>query len=218
MAGLFQTKSARILTIVLLLQAAAFYGFSRNEKIPAHRPLDEFSLDSGNWTLVQNVDIDKDTLEVLKADDILSRIYEDRDNGRVATLFVAYFSTQRTGKTPHSPKNCLPGSGWTPSQSGMIDIQVPGEKDPIRVNRYIVSRGDNQSAVLYWYQSHKRVIASEYAAKIFTVTDSIRYNRSDTSIVRVVVPVQDGNAQAAVNTAVSFVQTMFEPLKQYLPA
>lgn len=217
MAGFFQTKSARILTLVLLLQAAAFYGFSRSEKIPAHRPLDEFSLDSGHWMLTQEVPIDRDTLEVLKADDLLSRIYQDRQTGKYATLFVAYFNTQRTGKTPHSPKNCLPGSGWTPSQSGMIDIQIPGETKPITVNRYIVSRGDNQSAVLYWYQSHNRVIASEYAAKIFTVTDSIRYNRSDTALVRVVVPVLDGNAQGAVDTAVSFVQAVFGPLKQYLP-
>lgn len=218
MAGLFRTKSARILTIVLLLQAAAFYGFSRSEKTPAHRPLDEFSLDTSNWGLVQNVDIDKETLDILKADDLLSRVYQDKKTGRMATLFVAYFSTQRTGKTPHSPKNCLPGSGWSPSQSGMVDIRVPGESEPIRVNRYIVSRGDNESAVLYWYQSHSRVIASEYAAKIFTVTDSIRYNRSDTSLVRVIVPVEDGHTQSAVNTAVEFVQTMFEPLREYLPA
>jgi hypothetical protein len=62
------------------------------------------------------------------------------------------------------------------------------------------------------------VIASEYAAKIFTVTDSIRYNRSDTSLVRVIVPVEEGNTQRAVDTAVEFVQTIFEPLKEYLPA
>lgn len=217
MSGLLETKSARILTIVLLLQAAAFYGFSRSEKSPAHRPLDQFTLGGNNWVLIQNVDIDKETLDVLKADDLLSRIYQNRNTGRMATLFVAYFETQRTGKAPHSPKNCLPGSGWVPSQSGMIDIGVPGEVEPIRVNRYIVAHGDNQDVVLYWYQSHNRVIASEYAAKIFTVTDSIRYNRSDTSLVRVIVPVQGGNTQSAVNAAVSFVQTMFEPLKQYLP-
>lgn len=204
--------------MVLLLQAAAFYGFSRNEKIPAHKPLDEFSLASQDWSLVQNVDIDKETLDILKADDLLSRIYENRRTGRMATLFVAYFETQRTGKAPHSPKNCLPGSGWAPSQSGTMDIHVPGEVQPIKVNRYIVARGDNQDAVLYWYQSHNRVIASEYAAKIFTVTDSIRYNRSDTALVRVIVPVQGGNTQAAVGAAVEFVQELFEPLKQYLPA
>ncbi len=43
--------------------------------------------------------------------------------------------------------------------------------------------------VLYWYQARDRVIASEYSAKIYTVTDAIRYNRSDTSLVRVVVGV-----------------------------
>jgi EpsI family protein len=218
MAGLFGTKSARILTIVLLLQAGAFYGFSRNEKTPPHRPLEEFSLGSNDWLLMQNVDIDKETLDILKADDLLSRIYENRKTGRMATVFVAYFETQRTGKAPHSPKNCLPGSGWTPSQSGTIDISVPGEAAPIHVNRYIVAHGENQDAVLYWYQSHNRVIASEYTAKIFTVMDSIRYNRSDTALVRVVVPVQGGNTQSAVDAAVLFVQDLFEPLKQYLPA
>jgi EpsI family protein len=217
MDGIFRTKSARILTIVLLGQAAAFYGFSRTEKPGPHTALDQFSLDDNRWTLVQNVDIDKDTLDVLKADDVLSRIYQDRTTGESATLFVAYFQTQRTGKAPHSPKNCLPGSGWVPSQSGTIDIRVAGEAEPIRVNQYIVAHGDNQDAVLYWYQSHNRVIASEYAAKIFTVTDSIRYNRSDTSLVRVIVPVEGGNTQGAVDEAVAFVQSIFEPLKPYLP-
>jgi EpsI family protein len=154
------------------------------------------------------VDIDKENMEILKADDLLSRVYQDRSTGKMATLFVAYFQTQRTGKTPHSPKNCLPGSGWAPSQSGMIDIRVAGETEPIRVNRYIVSRGDNQDAVLYWYQAHNRVIASEYAAKIFTVTDAIRCNRSDTSLVRVIVPVDGGDTHGAVETAVSFVQSV----------
>lgn len=212
------TKSARILSIVLLLQAAAFYGFSRNEKIPQHKPLSDFSINSPTWTATEELPVDKDTLEVLKADDLLSRAYVNRATGQGATLFIAYFSTQRTGKTPHSPKNCLPGSGWAPSESGTIQIAIPDEQKPITVNKYVVSRGENQSIVLYWYEAHGRVIASEYAAKIFTVADSIRYDRSDTSLVRVVVGVADGNTKAAADTAVSFVQSFFEPLKLYLPA
>ena len=90
--------------------------------------------------------------------------------------------------------------------------------EPIRVNRYVVARGQNQSVVLYWYQEQNRVIASEYAAKIYTVADSIRYNRSDTALVRVVVGVEDGNTQAALDTAENFVKAFFVPLKNYLPA
>ena len=39
--------------------------------------------------------------------------------------------------------------------------------------------------VLYWYQSHGRVIASEYWGKIYMVTDAIRLNRTDAALVRV---------------------------------
>jgi EpsI family protein len=217
MAGLFHSKSSRVLTLVLLTQAALFYGSSRRERTPPHKPLEQFSLVDSNWVVRQDVALDKETLDILKADDILSRVYQNKSNGRVATLFVAYFETQRTGKAPHSPKNCLPGSGWVPSESGLIEIPTQGEAQPITVNRYVVARGQNQSVVLYWYQARNRIIASEYSAKIFTVADAIRYNRSDTSLVRVVVAVGDGNTREATGTAMSFVQSFFEPLRQYLP-
>jgi EpsI family protein len=210
-------KSSRVLTAVLLAQTAAFYGFSRTEKIPFHKPLEEFSLADSNWVVQQNVQLDKHALHILKADDILSRVYRNRETGRVATLFVAYFETQRTGKAPHSPKNCLPGSGWVPSQSGFVEIAIQGELKPISVNRYVVAGGQNQSVVLYWYQARNRIVASEYSAKIFTVTDAIRYNRSDTSLVRVIVGLEDSNTREATGTALSFVQSFLEPLRRYLP-
>ncbi|MGH9655298.1 MAG: exosortase C-terminal domain/associated protein EpsI [Bryobacteraceae bacterium] len=220
MKTIFSSRSARVLTIVLLVQAAVFYGlaFARPEILPAHRPLALFTIPGNTWAMRETLQLDPDTLEVLKADDILSRVYQNRDTGNYATLFVAYFETQRTGKSPHSPKNCLPGAGWMAVQSGKIAIPVSGEKHPVRVNRYVVSRGQNQSVVLYWYQSEDRVIASEYVAKIYTVADSIRYDRSDTALVRVVVGVQNGDLKAATHTAVSFVKAFFEPLRQYLPA
>jgi EpsI family protein len=216
-AGLFDSKSSRVLTVVLLTQAAVFYGSSRGERTPPHKPLQEFSLADGDWVVRQEVQLDRETLEVLKADDILSRVYQNKSSGRLATLFVAYFQTQRSGKAPHSPKNCLPGSGWVPSQSGTIDIAIAAETKPIRVNRYVVSRGQNESVVLYWYQARNRIVASEYSAKIFTVADAICYNRTDTSLVRVIVGVEDGNTRGATDTAVSFVQSFFEPLRRYLP-
>ena len=218
MAGWFNSKTVGILSLVLLAQAGVFYGFSRSENVPVRRPLSEFSLESTDWRVLQDQQLDQETLEVLKADDILSRIYQNKVNGQAANLFIAYFETQRTGKAPHSPKNCLPGAGWVQEQSGTIDLPVTGEPAPIRVNRYIVSQGQNQSVVLYWYQARNRVIASEYAAKIFTVADAIRYNRSDTALVRVVVGVDGRGPDHAMQAALGFVQSFFEPLKQYLPS
>ncbi len=216
MPSLFPSRTVRVLSLILLAQAGVFYGFSRQENVPLHKPLQDFTLGNPEWRVQEDMPLDKETLDVLRADDILSRVYRNSGTGTLATLFVAYFQTQRTGKTPHSPKNCLPGSGWVPSEAGDVQINVSGETQPIQVNHYVVSRGDNQSVVLYWYQSHRRVVASEYYAKIFTVTDAIRYNRSDTSLVRVVVNVERGDTRSASAAAIQFVQSFFEPLKAYL--
>jgi len=131
---------------------------------------------------------------------------------------VAYFKTQRTGQAPHSPKNCLPGAGWVPSSSSILDVPVRGETQAIPINRYVVSRGGDKSVVLYWYQSRDRVMASEYKAKFWLVADSIRYHRSDTALVRVWVPVIGNNEDAATATGVRFVQAAFPELRRYLPS
>jgi EpsI family protein len=218
MAGIMGSKSFIILSTVLLGQAGLFYGFSRSEVIPPRLPLAEFNLKQSSWKFIQDIQMSDEEKDVLKADDILLRVYQDQPTGRVATLFVAFFNTQRTGKAPHSPKNCLPGSGWAPSRNEIVEIPVPGMSQTIQANRYIVSRGDNQSVVLYWYQSHNRTVASEYWAKYYTVTDAIRYNRSDTALVRVVVGVNHGDTEKAIKTADDFAVAFFPELKQHLPS
>jgi EpsI family protein len=72
--------------------------------------------------------------------------------------------------------------------------------------------------VLYWYQSHNRAIASEYSAKIWLVADAIRYRRSDTALVKVVVPVRGNDIEGAVKTGTGFVQSVYPQLLKQLPS
>jgi len=58
---------------------------------------------------------------------------------------------------------------------------------------------------LYWYQGHNRIVASEYRARFWLVMDAIRFRRSDTSIVKIVVPVIDNPFDAATNTGIQFI-------------
>jgi EpsI family protein len=80
----------------------------------------------------------------------------------------------------------------------------------------VIARGDEQSLVLYWYQSHDRVIAGEFSAKLWLVSDAIRYRRSDTALVRVVVPVS-GTREAAEETGIAFVRAVYPDLVRQLP-
>ena len=157
----------------------------------------------------------KETLDILKADDTLTRWYTAPEGG--ANLFVAFFKTQRQGQSPHSPKNCLPGTGWQPSETGRIDVPIEGAAGgSIHINQYVVAKGAAQDVVLYWYQTQGRVIASEYSAKFWMVSDALTRNRTDGALVRVITPMNDGE-EAAKARLTQFTQALFPHLQGILP-
>lgn len=212
-----KTRQALIVTALLVAQAAVFYGLPKERPVNLLSPLASFPTMIGNWTAIQDMPVEKEVLDVLKADATLSRFYARSGQTPAINFFMAFFRSQSTGVSPHSPKNCLPGSGWAVSKSDMLGIQVPGLPEPITVNQYIVSKGDARSLVLYWYQSRNRAVASEYLAKIYLVLDSVRYRRSDTSIVKVTVPVSNNDDDSARAAAVDFLQAGFQRVNDILP-
>ena len=206
-----------ILSVMLLVQGSFYYAIAlRDENIPTVAPLQVFPAQAGDWQIYKDVPIEKDVLEILKADDTLNRIYA-RPDGKLAFLFIAFFKTQRSGQAPHSPKNCLPGSGWESLEADPITIDVPGRSEPILTNRYLVARGNEKSVVLYWYQSHNRIIAGEFSAKFWLIADSIKYHRSDSALVKIVVPVLGADSDGATKTAVEFVKSVFPAIARQLP-
>ncbi len=215
MNSVLRNKYLHIVTVLLAVQAFLFYTASNGEKAPTPEPLSSLAGSFGEWRLMSSTEVEQETKDVLKADDLLSRIYRSPEGE--ASLFMAYFRSQRTGQSPHSPKNCLPGAGFQPvgNESGRID--VPVGTGSININKYVVSRGESESVVLYWYQSQGRVIADEFAAKFYLIEDSIRNHRSDTSLVRVVVPVFQGERQRAVKTATDFVQAVYPVIDAWMP-
>lgn len=201
-------------SVLLLGQAALVYSSVRREFVPNARPLEEFPKDLGAWRMQSEGVVEQEVRDVLRADDLLTRYYTGEGAG--ATLFVAAFRSQRNGKAPHSPKNCLPGGGWMPIINEQRNIEVaPGVTIP--VNRYVVARGDARSVVMYWYQSRERSIASEYTAKFFVIADAIRYNRTDTALVRVVTATEKGREDEATAKAESFVRAFYPRLREFLP-
>ncbi len=215
MRSLLKSKYAIALTLMLVAQLAIQQGYSRQESVPNVPSLKEIPTSFPNWNLLQEGVIEQGVLDVLKADEAITRYYGDGQG--YLSLFMAYFKTQRTGQAPHSPKNCLPGGGWTPTESGEVVIPLPAQGREITVNKYLVSKGDSSSLVLYWYQSVDRVVASEYLAKIYLVTDAIRYNRTDTALVRVVVPVGNGDVDKALARGTDFIQQSFSAYQVYFP-
>jgi EpsI family protein len=211
-------KYARVLTVVLLAQIGAFYALaSRPENTPIVGPLSSFPVFIGGWQMIKDVPIEKDIQDILKADDLLNRVYTSAASPTEVYLFIAYFKTQRYGQSPHSPKNCLPGAGWEPIEDSKMAITMPGIPQSSTINKYVVAHGDEKSVTLYWYQSHNRIIASEYSARLWLIADAIRFHRSDTSLVKIIVPVRDNDIEAATQTGTGFIQSLFPSLLRQLP-
>src|SRR5262245_15201995 len=188
---------------------------SSGEAIPLRKSLDSFPSGVGQWQAREGVLLELDTLNVLKAKDYLMRRDQD-PSGRSIWLFIAYWDSQRKGAQPHSPKNCLPGSGWQPLEASLVSIPLPRPFAPITVNRYLIQKDQDQQVVFYWYQSQGRAIAGEMAARVEMVKNSIVRHRTDGALVRLSSPVY-GSPQDASDRLVKYIQAMYPILGDYLP-
>ena len=209
-------RPAILLIAILVLQVGVFYGSSRNEYVPELRSLMSMPESFGHWRMIRQNQVEPEVQAELKADDTIVRDYMN-PAGEAANLYIAFFKTQRTGVVPHSPKHCLPANGFVPLKSDIMLVDTAAGGEPIPVNRYIVSRGDTKQMVFYWYQMPHRVVASEYQAKMYLVADALRYNRTDTALVRVIVTYRD-NEQLTEKLGLDFIRTAFPALRGYFPS
>ena len=215
---------SRLLVVSALMAGAAVYlgQVSKAEELPARTELAALPMTIDGWRGRREPDFTPEILAVLGAEDYTIRTYFKDDE--YAGLYVGYHASQRQGDTIHSPLNCLPGAGWQPTDSGRIMIPVKGAPGttgdtPIEVNSVVISKGIDRQLVLYWYQSHRRVVASEYWGKIYTVLDAVRYNRTDAALVRVIMPIREGESKAAAEQKASgFVKSLFPLLAPHLPS
>jgi len=223
--------------LAAVVMLAATWGLlqtlSHGEEIPMKKPFAEFPLALGDRWHGRELGIEQKILDVLKVTDYMMRVYVPvaRGEGQVASedgqsageslarapvsLYVGYYQSQRTGVTYHSPKNCLPGSGWQFVDTAQVSTPVPGGP-AVTINRAIIQKGLERELILYWYQDRGRVIASEYWAKGYLIWDAMMKNRTDGTLVRISLPVVT-TLEAADREAKAFMNDLWPVLPNYLP-
>jgi EpsI family protein len=201
--------------LFFLLEGGFVSWVAGSERLPPVPALDRFPSTLGAWTKTGEQPIDAATAAQLQADRLLNWNYMQAQTAVSADWFVAWFQTQRHGAQPHSPKVCLPGNGWIPEVSDQVSI--PTAVGTIEANRMIVTHGPVRAVVIYWFETPRRAIASEWAAKLWLVADAVRDRRTDTAVARIVVfeaQLSDADATAA---AVQFAQQAYPALRAALP-
>lgn len=163
----------------------------------------------------QDYEIPEQEREIAGMTDYVMRLFPvgDERSGEAFSIYVGYHA--RRGQTIHSPKNCLPGSGW---ESLVTDqTQVATAEGPVTVNRALVHRKGDLAVVYYWYQGRGRVEASEYAVKLQLVRDAIVRRRTDEALVRIIVPVTNSES-AAADFATSVARNLIPAVDAALPS
>lgn len=205
-----------LVPVFLAAQILVIHAAASGERPPSPPAFAGFPMAFGQWRIFRVDPIEAAVATELRADRLISQTYIDRPSGSFASLLVAWFQTQQgNGRQPHSPKVCLPSGGWTPR---IVDeVTVDTAAGPITVNRYVVDKDTQSAVVLYWYQTPRRVIAGEWAAKFWVAADALRDKRTDTALVRVTTWPSNSGDQAATAVAKEFARDLYPVLRGYLP-
>jgi EpsI family protein len=202
-----------VIIYVIFAAAGLFITFHRDTAVPTNRPFSEFPDQVRSWQMSKRHEFSSDIINVLKPTDYLSRQYKDTA-GKTVSLYIGYHGGGKGGGEIHSPKNCLPGSGWYEVSTRRGSLVMPN--GTINLVRAVYQMGENRELFIYWFQVRDRSISSEYTLKLAEIVNSVLYRRRDASFIRVSVPVETDIDQA-VARGEQFIRD-FEPVfKGYLP-
>lgn len=180
---------SRFVPAMILAAGLGLLGLTHGQERP--KPLKPIAtiLDSVAGYTHTRIAVDTNSQRVAGMDEYVNRVYS-QDTVPVFSLYVGYYTYQTQGKSIHSPRNCLPGAGWEPVESGTLPIaSAPGigSRD---MNKYVLANQGSYAAVYYWYQGRGRIESNEYTVKVNLIRDAALYGRTEEALVRLVVPLR----------------------------
>jgi EpsI family protein len=147
-------------------------------------------------------------------------LHKDReyvtDAGEKVDVYVSYHGKQTSEAHPHSPRICLPASGWFPSGSFQNSISL-GDGTDVRVVEGHYIKGLDRRVFWYWYQTGTRYFTNEYLEKVYMIVDAMFRRRTDIAFIRLTTDVNEGGIVAAQKRLKDFVKVLVPQLNQILP-
>ena len=207
-------KTWRFIVLYIILGIAALYVHTRSEaSVPVNKPLDLFPRQSQGWSMAGEARFDERVLAVLLPTDYISRSYRG-EGGDIVGLYLGYHDGGPNSGPIHSPKQCLPGSGWNPVNANVHQIDVNGTTVSYVSSLY--QKDVSKQLFLYWFQVGNKYLTNEYALKFSMAKNSLLKNQRESSFIRIAVPVRDSEEKAR-KIGESFIQAFAPAISESLP-
>ena len=198
----------------LLIAAGLYLQTHADLAVPMKQPLERFPSAVSQWRMAGEAQLSAEVQSVLKASDVLMRRYVNAQ-GESVNLYIGYHDGGKSSGEIHSPKHCLPGSGWFEVSSARTQFPAAGER--LNLVRAVYQKGDSRELFFYWFQVRGKSLSEEYSLKAAEIANSVLYRRRDASFIRVSVPFQ-GDEQKAAAIGESFVSEFLPAIRAFLPA
>ena len=170
---------------------------------------DGFPLAKGDWVGQPEV-VPSFVTDLLKPKAIFSATYTNSQGIQIHLLFD-YFVTAGSFGGPHSPRNCLPGSGWVITGQQKRTIAV-GSRE-ISAGRLLLRLDRTRQIVDFWYVTNYGETASDYLFKFYSMISSLTLQPRDVAFVRLICA-DDPASQAALEEF----EALFVPeINRFLP-
>ena len=205
------------LFLLCAMGAAGLLISARQEIQPERTTFAAFPNQIGDWRGRPAV-LGSDVERGLGLTDYILSDYAQRD-GRQVNLYIAYYASQRSGLSPHSPSVCIPGNGWQITQFERTHYTDDNRGISLPINRVIIGKGSSKQLVYYWFEQRGTQIANEYVSKLYLLRDAILMNRTDGALVRLTTSIYPTETEADADKRLQeFTQAVLPKLTGYLPS
>jgi EpsI family protein len=198
----------------LLFAAGLYLNLHRDLGVPMKRSFDQFPGVVSQWRMSRESSLSTEVQAVLKASDVLMRQYVN-PQGEQVELYIGYHDGGKGAGEIHSPKQCLPGSGWFEISSART--QLPAAGKGLNLVRAVYQKGDSKELFLYWFQVRGESISQEYSLKVAEIANSVLYRRRDAAFIRISVPFET-DERRAVAIGERFVSDFLPAIHTFLPS
>ncbi len=178
-------KEKRVFVLIIVVLAVFFVAnsFRSNPDRPQITEAYSLPLTFGDWEgtdLVYNREL---LTSWLGTDFITFRNYENKANGRVVTLYAAYYPDLEASDMAHSPEVCYPGQGWKITKDDDIDIMISGRRE--NVMRLDIQKGSEQQVVYSWWQTENRIIGENSWYHMYQILNKVAHRNTSSIWVRI---------------------------------
>lgn len=212
--------SAAVLGVSACAVAVALAGQLVPQRVEAALPrqhFSEFPMRAGEWRGSRQ-SIEQAYLDVLQLDDYLLGNFTPSNRQGLVNFYVAYYESQRTGQSAHSPRSCIPGGGWKIVSIEPHLLQPKPDTRGFQVNRVVIERDADRQVLYYWFSQRGRTITNEYAVKWYIFWDAVTRNRTDGAMIRIAAPMLRGQTVSDVDRELTrFAAQVLPTLPEFIP-